>query len=167
MVIALATLGAGATYAQRGGGGGHGGGHGAGGAGGAGGGFGTERPGGYERQRPDGAGSEMQRPQRDNNRLGLSEEQRSQVATLEQQQRTEMQAVRDNTSLSKEERKAQMDQIRSKYAAQREALLTPEQKAKSEELKAQAKDRAKERRKDRHQDSTTGTGTSTGTSTGT
>lgn len=85
--------------------------------------------------------------------LGLSDEQRASIKGLAQQEKTELDALRDNTALTKEARQTQKHAIREKYHAQRQAVLTPEQRAKAEKMRGKFekhRDRM-ERREERRQ----------------
>jgi protein CpxP len=67
--------------------------------------------------------------------LGLSDEQRAKLKPLFEQERTELEALRADTSLAKEDRRAKAGVIHRKYRELRDAILTPEQRAKAEQLR--------------------------------
>lgn len=67
--------------------------------------------------------------------LGLNETQRARIKELAQQEKAELDALRDNTAVAKEDRRAKAMEIREKYRAQRHAVLTPEQQAKAEKMR--------------------------------
>ncbi len=73
--------------------------------------------------------------------LGLSEDQKTKMKQIGDQERIELDALRDNTALGKDERRTQAKAIHEKYKAQRDAVLTPEQKAKAEQMRAKMDDR--------------------------
>lgn len=68
--------------------------------------------------------------------LNLTKDQQEKVKGIQDKQREEMETVR-NSSLSREEQRAKMMDIRKKYNEQIEVILTPEQK---EKLKAKQKE---------------------------
>ena len=72
--------------------------------------------------------------------LNLSKDQQEKVKAIQEKQREEMEALR-NGSLSREEQRTKMMDIRKKYSDQIEALLTAEQK---EKLKAKQKEMQEE-----------------------
>ena len=61
--------------------------------------------------------------------LNLTKEQQEKVKAIQEKQRTEMEAIR-NSSLSREEQRTKMMDMRKKYNDEIEAILTPEQKEK-------------------------------------
>lgn len=67
--------------------------------------------------------------------LGLSDEQRAKLKPLFVQERAEIDALRADTSLAKEDRRAKAGAIHKKYRELRDAILTPEQKAKADKLR--------------------------------
>jgi Spy/CpxP family protein refolding chaperone len=68
------------------------------------------------------------RPERPD--LGLSDEQKEQVKQIHASQREQLEAIRQDTSLSREEKRAKAQEIRKNTRSQMEALLTPEQREK-------------------------------------
>jgi Spy/CpxP family protein refolding chaperone len=95
--------------------------------------------------------------------LGLSDDQKAQMKAIGDQERAEMQALRADTALAKEDRKAKVQVIHQKYKAQRDALLTPEQKVKADKFREKGRERMEkggfgdgpgaERRKERREKS--------------
>lgn len=79
--------------------------------------------------------------------LNLTADQQARLKSLREQQRTELQAIRSNTSLSAEQQKAQAGELRKKYRAQTEAIFTPDQKAQMEKMRSEWKAKGKEARK--------------------
>jgi len=67
--------------------------------------------------------------------LGLTSEQRAKMKLLFQQERAELEALRADTSLAKEDRRAKAGEIHRKYKDLRDAILTPEQKAKADKMR--------------------------------
>lgn len=91
-------------------------------------------PRGGDGQRP----SMEQRQQRADHfaeKVGLSDPQKAQLADLRKQQGDAMRAVRDDASLSKEDKKAKAKQIEQSFREKQKAILTPEQQVKAEELR--------------------------------
>lgn len=74
--------------------------------------------------------------------LNLTKDQQEKVKAIQDKQRTESEAVRNNSSLSREQQREQMMEIRKKYSEQIDALLNAEQK---EKLKAKQKEMQKRR----------------------
>ena len=105
-----------------------------------------ENPGGERRERLQQGADRMA------DELGLSDTQRTQIQELARQERAELDALRD-TALAKEDRKAKAHEIREKYRAQRQAVLTPEQRTKADKMRGKFekhRDRM-ERREERRQ----------------
>ena len=66
--------------------------------------------------------------------LNLNEDQKSKVASLNNDFRTKMEAVRNNSSLSRDEKKAQIKNLAETHKTNLKAILTPEQAAKMKTL---------------------------------
>src|SRR3954468_13491196 len=66
--------------------------------------------------------------------LGLTDDQKAKMKGLMEQERAEMDALRADTSVAKEDKRAKGGEIRKKYRDLRDAILTPEQKAKMKEM---------------------------------
>ena len=69
-------------------------------------------------------------------RLGLSDEQKQKIQPIVENEIKEMLAVRDDETLSQEQRQEKMKTIRQTSREEIDKVLTPEQKAKLEEAKA-------------------------------
>ena len=82
--------------------------------------------------------------------LGLSDDQKAKMKALEQQEKSELDALRANTALAKEEKHTQAEAIRKSYKDKRDALLTPEQLTKAKAMREKMKDRMEEHRGERH-----------------
>lgn len=67
--------------------------------------------------------------------LGLTPEQREKMKPLFQQERAELDALRADAALSNEDRRAKAGEVRKKYRDLRNAILTPEQRAKAEKMR--------------------------------
>jgi Spy/CpxP family protein refolding chaperone len=73
--------------------------------------------------------------------LGLTDDQKARTKAVNQQEKDALKAVKDDTTLTPDQRKQKASGIRKNFADQRKAILTPEQQKKADELKAQAKER--------------------------
>ena len=82
--------------------------------------------------------------------LGLSDDQKAKMKPLEQQEKTELDALRANTALAKEEKHTQAEAIRKSYLDKRQAIMTPEQREKAKAMREKMKDRMEEHRGERH-----------------
>ena len=69
-------------------------------------------------------------------KLNLTEEQKAQVHPIMQKAREDMNAIKDNASLSPEQKKEQFHAIRESTDEKLKAILTPEQSQKFDEMKA-------------------------------
>lgn len=69
--------------------------------------------------------------------LGLNESQKASVRSIRHRAQLDARAVRNNTSLTKEQKRAQLKTIHQQSAAAVNALLTPEQQEKLQAAKAQ------------------------------
>jgi periplasmic protein CpxP/Spy len=90
---------------------------------------GESAPGGERRERLQQGADHMA------DELGLSDTQRASIKELAQRERAELDALRDNAALTKEERKTKAHEIREKYRSQRQAVLTPEQRVKADKMR--------------------------------
>jgi Spy/CpxP family protein refolding chaperone len=70
-------------------------------------------------------------------KLNLTDEQRTKLKPILQDQSQQQQAVHDDTSLSPEQKTAKIKAIHASFRAQISAVLTPEQQAKLQEMKQQ------------------------------
>ena len=69
--------------------------------------------------------------------LGLTDQQKEQIKALFKAQHPALKAIRENKSLTPEQRKAQMKPIFKGIRQQMKSILTPEQLAKWKELRAE------------------------------
>src|SRR6478736_2448129 len=67
--------------------------------------------------------------------LGLTADQRAKLKPLFEQERAELEALRADTTIAKEDRRAKAGVIHKKYRELREAILTPEQRAKAAKMR--------------------------------
>lgn len=77
--------------------------------------------------------------------LNLSKEQQEKVKAIQDKQRTEMETLR-NGSLSREEQRTKMMEMRKKYNEEIEAVLTPEQKEKYKAKQKEMQEQMQRRR---------------------
>ena len=82
-----------------------------------------------------------QRSQMMKERLNLSEDQTTQVKAIFEENRTKMEAVRANSSLSQDDRRSQMMSIRKGENDKVEGLLTADQKTKYEAMQQEMRGR--------------------------
>ena len=68
--------------------------------------------------------------------LGLTEEQKTQITPIITEEVAALKAIYDDKSLERDARREKMKTVRDSFAGKIEAILTPEQKAKFEKLKA-------------------------------
>jgi Spy/CpxP family protein refolding chaperone len=88
---------------------------------------------------PGGPGGAMM--ERAAQELGLTAEQEAKWKEIGQQERTAMQALRADTSLSQEDRRAKAMESNKTFAGQRRAVLTAEQQQKFDDLRAKMRER--------------------------
>ena len=62
--------------------------------------------------------------------LNLSTEQKTQLKAIHEKQKAEMMAIKNNSSISAEQKKEQFKTLKQQYRTQREAVFTPDQKEK-------------------------------------
>ncbi len=68
--------------------------------------------------------------------LGLTAEQQTQMKALMVEEKAAADAVRDDASLTPEQKKEKLKGIRKDFQTKRQALMTPEQRKKAEEMRA-------------------------------
>jgi Spy/CpxP family protein refolding chaperone len=78
--------------------------------------------------------------------LGLTPEQQAKVQAIHQAERTQGEAIRNDATLSREQKQEKRKALRESTVQQVDAVLTPEQAAKAREMRAKAKDRMEERK---------------------
>ena len=87
-------------------------------------------------------GQRARGPERAFQQLNLTADQQSQLKQLMQEQRTQMQALRSNTSLSPEQRQQQIKQLREANHQKVMGVLTPDQQAQWKQMRQQHRGRA-------------------------
>lgn len=97
---------------------------------------------------PGGPGAMMEHAAK---QLGLTADQEAKWKAIGAEERTALQAIRADTSLAKEDKRAKAMETNKTFAAQRRAVLTPDQQTKFDEMRAKMHERAGERgpRKDK------------------
>ena len=91
-------------------------------------------PGGGERD----PGAMMERV---NTELGLTADQQAKWKAIGEQEKTAMKALRDDTSVDKKDKRAKAQEINKGFAEQRQAILTPDQATKFNEMRAKMRER--------------------------
>jgi Spy/CpxP family protein refolding chaperone len=82
------------------------------------------------------AGSTTTQTHSGKNSLGLTADQKSQIKQIRQNEKQQIQAVKTDNSLSKDQKKAKIKDIRQNGTSQINGLLTPEQQQKFAERRA-------------------------------
>jgi hypothetical protein len=83
--------------------------------------------------------------------LGLTADQQKQMKAVGESMRPQMQALWQNKSLSREDRRTQMQAMRAQSQAKMRALMTPEQQQRFDAMQAQRQARRQEMRQRREQ----------------
>ena len=78
--------------------------------------------------------------------LGLGDSQKSQIQNYLKDSRSQLEVLRNDTTLSPEQRRTQAQSIRENTQARVKSVLTPDQQAKAEQLRAQAQLKMQDRR---------------------
>ncbi len=91
---------------------------------------------------PGGGGNRGQRMEQMLASLNLSADQTQKVQAVMEAQRPAMEAIRNDTTLTREQRREKMQAIRQGTDSQMSAILTPEQKTKWDQERAQRRERA-------------------------
>jgi Spy/CpxP family protein refolding chaperone len=89
----------------------------------------------HERRGP---GDMMERAAKD---LNLTADQQAKWKAIGEEEHTAMKALRDDTSVAKEDKRAKGMEINKTYGDQRRAILTPDQQAKFDEMRAKMRER--------------------------
>ena len=69
--------------------------------------------------------------------LNLTDEQKAQLKSLKENLKKESEALKNNTSLTKEQKQAAKKELHDKWRAQAEAILTPAQKEQLQKMKSE------------------------------
>ena len=81
--------------------------------------------------------------------LGFSDDQKAKLKDLNQQEKAELDALRDNPGVAKEDKRAQFQSIRKSYMEKRQAIMTPEQREKAKAMRERMGKRMEEHRGER------------------
>ncbi len=81
--------------------------------------------------------------------LGLNADQQAKWKAIGQQEKAALEALKADTTLSQEQRRAKAEETHKSFASQRDVLLTPEQKQKKDAMKDKMMERRQERREKR------------------
>ena len=94
-----------------------------------------------------GRGGRMQERQMEmmTQKLNLTADQQTQVKAINQDTMKQMMALRDDTSLSQDDKRSKMMDLRKSSSDKIRGILTDEQKPKFDEMQAQMRERMKER----------------------
>jgi Spy/CpxP family protein refolding chaperone len=76
--------------------------------------------------------------------LNLSDDQTAQIRHILEETRSKLEAMRDSTSLSQEDRRSQMMALHQSVSERISAVLTPEQRTKFQEMQQQMRDRMRQ-----------------------
>jgi len=87
---------------------------------------------------PGGPGAMMERAAQE---LGLSAEQEAKWKEIGDQERAAGKALRADTSVAQEDKRAKMQELNKGFAAQRRAVLNAEQQAKFDDMRAKMRER--------------------------
>jgi len=83
--------------------------------------------------------------------LGLTADQEAKWKAIGQQEKAALKAVNDDASVDKKDKPAKKREINQGFAAQRRAILTPDQAKKFDEKREENREKAREHREDRRQ----------------
>ena len=78
-------------------------------------------------------------------KLKLNDDQKAKITSILEQRRSQMKAIREDTTLSKEQRMAKIMELRKGTDEQIDAVLTPEQKTQLDQLRKETRAKMKER----------------------
>jgi len=79
--------------------------------------------------------------------LNLTEDQKTKLKPILQEEAQKLRELKNDTSSSRQEKMQKAKQIHSEYKPQIDAILTPEQQQRWQQMKQEAKSRAKQHRK--------------------
>lgn len=81
--------------------------------------------------------------------LNLTEEQKTKIKAIMEQQRPQLEALRDDKTLTPEQRREKHQELREQLRAKIDAVLTPEQLEKAKQRRAEARERIEKGRRER------------------
>jgi Spy/CpxP family protein refolding chaperone len=91
-----------------------------------------------EQRHERGPGAMMERAAKE---LGLTDDQQAKWKDIGAQEKTAMDALKADTTVAKEDKRAKMREINKSFADQRRAILTADQAAKFDEMRAKMRER--------------------------
>jgi Spy/CpxP family protein refolding chaperone len=91
-----------------------------------------------EHKRERGPGAMMDRAAKE---LGLSADQEAKWKAIGQQEKTALEALRDDASVAKDDKRAKAREINKGFADQRRAVLTADQATKFDEMRSKMRER--------------------------
>ena len=83
------------------------------------------------------------------NVLNLTADQQSKLKAIKKDQKAQSKAIRADSSLSQEQKKQKMKELHGSFSQKKNAILTPDQIAKQDSLRAMHKHYGKGRKKDK------------------
>jgi Spy/CpxP family protein refolding chaperone len=92
----------------------------------------------HERRGPGGPGGMLQQAVKE---LGLSADQEAKWKEIGKQERAALEALKADTTVAKEDKRAKMKELNKGFADQRRALLNAEQQAKFDDMRAKMHER--------------------------
>jgi Spy/CpxP family protein refolding chaperone len=92
----------------------------------------------HERRGPGGPGAMMKQAAKE---LGLSAEQEAKWKEIAQQERAALEAIRNDESIAKQDKRAKAMEANQGFAAQRRAVLNAEQQQKFDDMRAKMRER--------------------------
>lgn len=92
-------------------------------------------------------------------RLNLTADQQNQILPILTQRDQQMQAIRSDSSLSAQDRRAKMREVREQSDSQIKGILNDQQKAGYDQMQQQMRERNHERRQEQQQNAAPGSGT--------
>ncbi|MBX3737110.1 MAG: hypothetical protein KF715_10495 [Candidatus Didemnitutus sp.] len=78
--------------------------------------------------------------------LGLSEDQEKQIKAINESYRPQLEAIREDKSLSRDQKREKSQALNKEREAKVDAVLTPEQRTKAQAMREKMKERMKDRK---------------------
>lgn len=101
-----------------------------------------------ERKRERDPGAMMERATKE---LGLTADQEAKWKAINQQEKAALKALREDTAVAKEDKRAKAREINQGFAAQRRAILTADQAVKLDEKRDEMRDKRRDRMEERRE----------------
>jgi Spy/CpxP family protein refolding chaperone len=99
------------------------------------------------------AAEEQESPEKLQKELGLTDDQKNQIKTIQQQAREQTRAVREDTSLTREQKAEKIREINRNTNTQVRSVLTPEQYERYQRRARERRENVRERKEGRRDDS--------------